>query len=121
MKTTEALKLPENIGDLSDGYHTFNELYEHRIELWIALCKFYYNLNYTNENTPNVWRSKFHHDGSSFDGWFILGIFKSYGNQITYHLPLSKWDDVGFAETLEFAPEWDKHSSQDVLERLKAL
>jgi hypothetical protein len=68
-----------------------------------------------------VWRSKLHSDGSSFDGWFILGIGKEKGKQITYHLPTVRWDEVSFAETLEKAPEWDGHTPDDVLERLKAL
>lgn len=29
----------EVTGKTSDGYHTFDELYEHRITLWIALCR----------------------------------------------------------------------------------
>ena len=36
--------------------------------------------------------------------------------QITYHLPLSKWEETGFAETLEKAPEFDGHTPDDVLE-----
>lgn len=31
--------LPENKKELvSDGYHTFKELYEHRVTLFVALC-----------------------------------------------------------------------------------
>ena len=68
-----------------------------------------------------VWRSKNHSDGEpAFGGtWFVLGINKEKGKQITYHLPMSKWDETDFAETLEKAPEFDGHTSQDVLERLK--
>ena len=64
-------------------------------------------------------RSKVHY--SPTDGWFIMGIGKEKGNQISYHLPLSRWDETDFAETLDQAPEWDGHTSQDVLERLKTL
>ncbi len=32
-----------------------------------------------------------------------MGIGKEKGEQITYHLPLSKWDETNFAETLESA------------------
>ena len=103
----------------SDGYHTFDELYEHRIELFIALCR---ELSITRKGQLlSVWRSKLHSDGSSFEGWFILGIGTDAGSQITYHLPMSKWDDCAFAETFEKAPEWDGHSSEDVLERLRLL
>lgn len=106
--------------DASDGYHTFTELYEHRIALFIALCrarseddKFY--------GIDEIWRSKLHSDGTSFEGWFVMGIGKDLGDQITYHLPLSKWEETDFAETLEQAPEFDGHTSADVLERLKKL
>lgn len=107
---------------VSDGYHTMDELYEHRIELFIQLCKYHAAIAGVTD-TPNVvWRSKFHSDGSAFEGWFILGIGKEEGLQITYHLPIDRWDDTAsFAEDLDRAPEWDNHSSADVLRRLKGL
>jgi hypothetical protein len=102
----------ENL-EVSDGYHTFDELYEHRIVLFIALCKAYH---------PPVWCSVFHSDGTQYGDWFILGIGKEKGKQITYHLPAKYWSEVcEFAEVLEKAPEFDGHTSQDVLERLKNL
>lgn len=107
---------------ISDGYHTFGELYDHRITLWIALCReLRGNLAYPVGAKAKVWRSKLHSDGSRFDGWFVLGIGKQPGEQITYHLPMSRWDETDFAYTLERAPEFDGHTSADVLERLKSL
>jgi hypothetical protein len=97
--------------EVSDGYHTIGELYEHRINLFIALCKY----------VPSRWRSIKHSDGSSFDGWFIMGISTKDGKQITYHLPMSKWEDTSFATELDKAPEWDGHTSNDVLKRLLEL
>lgn len=112
-----------------DGYHTFDELYDHRIELFIALCKAMaaistLDLELTDTGkkvTCSVWRSERHHDGSRFEGWFIMGIFKDKGKQITYHLPMAKWDECYFVETLNTAPEWDGHTPAEVLERLKLL
>lgn len=112
--------------NISDGYHTFGELYEHRIQLHIALC---YQLHLRRINGSDkiidfdqeVWRSKLHSDGSSFEGWFVLGIGKKSGNQITYHLPDSMWDNTHFADTLQRAPEFDGHTSNDVLIRIKRL
>jgi hypothetical protein len=101
---------------VSDGYHTFDELYEHRVTLYIALCKMYMR---TTGFKP--WRSKLHSDGSSIDGWFVLGLMDEPGKQITYHIPDSKWEQTAFADTLEKAPEWDGHTSDDVLERLANL
>ncbi len=98
---------------VSDGFHTMDELYEHRIVLFIALCSVCEKME--------IWRSKLHSDGTMFDGQFILGMKKEAGEQITYHLPLKYWSYTEFAETLEEAPEWDQHTSSDVLERLKNL
>ena len=106
----------------SDGYHTFDELYDHRIALFIALCKTIFEWQKAiGVKIVPVWRSKLHSDGSSFEGWFILGIWRENGKQITYHLPNSKWEATNFAETLDKAPEFDGHTSEDVLERIKRL
>jgi len=119
-----------SLSQVSDGYHTIEELYNHRITLYIALCKAKQkwmvacpDMRHQAKNGYDklVWRSKFHSDGSIIDGWFILGIGRKKGEQITYHIPMDKWDDCDFAETLEKAPKWDKHTSDDVLERLAKL
>lgn len=114
-----------------DGYHTFGELYDHRITLWVALCRAAHEIRKLADGAralhgekpegPVVWRSKVHADGSVMEGWYILGIFKEKGAQITYHLPLSRWEETDFAETLEKGPEWDGHTSDDVLKRLKNI
>lgn len=101
-----------------DGYHTFGELYEHRIALFLVLAAFF-NRYYPNEYW--AWRSKKHSDGSSYKGWFTLGIGTKPGEQITYHLPMSRWKQTGFAKTLKQAPEFDGHTSDDVIERLYKL
>jgi hypothetical protein len=109
-------QFPNEMGECDcDGYHTFKELYDHRITLFITLCKL------LDRETWEGWRSKLHSDGTSFDGWFILGIGKSAGKQITYHLPMIRWDETEFAETLDRAPEFDGHTSEDVLKRLATL
>lgn len=101
--------------DAQDGYHSFTELYEHRILLWITCC--YMAL----ANRQEVWKSINHSDGSTYAGWFVLGMNSEAGKQITYHVPVKYWDDCYFAKTLDKAPEFDGHTSNDVLERLKAL
>lgn len=102
----------------SDGYHTFKDLYEHRIRLFIALCRMCASSGGVHRE---VWRSRLHSDGTSIDGWFIMGIGDRPGEQITYHLPLSMWDDTVFALTMPRAPVFDGHTSADVLERLKRV
>lgn len=104
----------EEAGQISDGYHTFDELYDHRITLYIALCKKLGGHDW-------VWRTTTHSDGTEWDDWFILGINHLPGEQITYHIPLKRWSETGFAETIDQAPTFDGHTSQDVLDRLKLL
>lgn len=108
---------------ISDGYHTFGELYDHRIELFVALCRKLAQVKrIAGENVDReVWRSRRQSDGRLDEGWFIMGIGTESGNQISYHLPDSKWDNTGFAETLERAPEFDGHTGGDVLKRLRDL
>lgn len=92
---------------VSDGYHTFGELYAHRCILFAALCRAHEAL---------AWKSLTHSDGSSFDGWFIAGLRLPTGD-ITYHLPLKMWDTLRIP-VLKSAPEWDGHTSADVVKRL---
>ena len=91
---------------VSDGYHTFKELYDHRHALFIALLSV----------IDNAWKSLKHHDGSSFEGYFIAGI-ELNGKMISYHLPNELWANVR-ATPLECAPKWDGHTPADVVERL---
>jgi Ser/Thr protein kinase RdoA (MazF antagonist) len=105
-------KLKVNTNKVSDGYHTFEELYEHRIELWIAFCK---------TNQFRAWKSRRHSDGSKWKGWFILGFDTEAGRQKTYHLPNKYWKRLPNTIAINTAPEWDGHTPNDVLERLKDL
>lgn len=120
------MKTNKITGETSDGYHTFDELYEHRTVLWIALCRELdrmHNIVFGKRKgwRKPVWRSKIHSDGSSYEGWFILGMNRPKGYQMTYHIPMSFWKDTGFAATLKKAPEYDGHTSKDVLERIRKL
>lgn len=117
------------MGAISDGHHTFDELYEHRITLYIELCKWIKTLTVWYHEVSEfievkkhiVWKSELHSDGTSFPGWFILGIEMEDGRQISYHLPMSYWQECEFAKTLEVGLPWDGHTAADVLRRLKEL
>lgn len=106
------LHLPCKIGEVSDGYHTFDELYEHRCTLFLALMAC----------LPGIaWISTLHDDGTSFDGWFVAGMHLPTGD-VTYHIPAGMWSiacDTG-AKCLERAPKWDGHTSADVVKRVQA-
>lgn len=125
----------ESYTDVSDGYHTIEELYDHRITLFIALCRSVFKnpmdaakheaLRFGAafvEPISLVWRSMTHGDDKpAYEGWFIMGIGMESGSQISYHLPISRWDETDFAVTLAKAPVWDGHTSADVLARLKNI
>jgi len=94
---------------VSDGYHTFGELYDHRCVLYIAFLEAY---------APGfAWKSRKHADGTEQPGWFIAGVELTRGEPITYHIPDKYWEDLSVEER-ERAPEWDGHTSADVLARL---
>ena len=118
---------PESM-QVSDGYHTMDEVYDHRIGLFVAMLRVQDVLNTIAREMEKgiahpIWKSKAHHpeDKPMFDGWFVLGMNIEPGRQVTYHLPLSMWDEVDFAVEFMHAPKWDGHTSADVLERLKKI
>ena len=97
-----------DIEEISDTFHTFGELYDHRTILLLALLR--------KEDTS--WFSMKHSDGSMFDGMFIAG-YETEDGPITYHiegkyLPLFK----KYIKEIPNAPEWDGHTPNDVLYRI---
>lgn len=131
-----------NTAHISDGYHTFSELYQHRNLLFISLLTGFagvaklngvrYHRFYRaddNSATPTVWWSRRHHDESEFPmypGWIIAGMqlagddpYDSF--QVSYHLPIDYVDLIaGVVPELEIPPEFDGHTPDDVLDRLHA-
>lgn len=103
---------------ISDGYHTFAELYDHRISLFIALC---YMLHTYEPEKHQIWKTIAHDNGEVWEGWFIMGINTEAGQQISYHLPINRWEEVWFAPEIRCTPIWDGHQSKEVLERLKKM
>lgn len=111
----------ENIqtNNISDGYHTFGELYNHRIALYLALLE---NLDTTDFD---IWWSEKHYDNTEWDGWLIVGCQNNYnGEQISYHVNADEWkvflENSWHINHCKKSPyEFDGHSSDDVTERLK--
>ena len=93
-----------DVEKISDGYHTFADLYEQRLILSAALAK----------NNPYAWKSKRHEDGSVpfGGGWFIMG-FDTAEGCYTYHYELKDWDLFQCKE-LDRGKPWDGHTSKDV-------
>lgn len=104
-------KLPENIGDFSDGYHTFNELYHHRAVLFSVIC---------NMIPEKAWKSKLHDTGDMYDGMFIVGIETEHG-QATYHYDINPYWDMFKVKELERAPKWDGHTPAEAIQRIGNL
>ena len=105
----------DGMGNISDGYHTFNELYHHRALLFAAYCNLI-------KDKPNIgaWKSKRHHDGTMYDNMFIVGISTPIG-QASYHYDIDPYWDMFDVKELENAPEWDGHTPTDAIERIASL
>lgn len=110
---------PHLLGDdsTSDGFHTFGELYEHRMLLTAALftqwAKTY--------NAYAVHKSWQHSDGEPCFGgdWFIVMAQLPTG-QISYHYPAAGWDLFQIPERSAALP-YDDHTASDVTVRLWAF
>lgn len=107
--------MAEDPGEISDGYHTFNELYEYRL---------LYNASMFNElakqNLYDVHKSRLHSDGTvPFDNpdYFIV-VAELPTGQISNHYKMKDWDlfDVPVKDK---ANKYDGHSPKDVAERLR--
>ena len=98
-------------GETSDGYHTFNELYHHRAVLFSVIVRDHHEL---------AWKSKMHHDGTMYDGMFIVGIETPQG-QATYHYDIDPYWEMFDCKELERAPEWDGHTPDQAIERIATL
>lgn len=97
----------DDMGEVSDGYHTFNQLYHQRAVLFATIV---------NQNKDKSWKSFKHSDGNyCFDSngeWFIVGIDTPQGSY-TYHYAKKYWDMFDCQE-LECGKEWDGHTEEDV-------
>ncbi|QIW89797.1 hypothetical protein PQE71_gp115 [Bacillus phage Izhevsk] len=98
------------VGEFSDSYHTFDELYYHRMMLFLVICHTY---------KEQAWKSMLHSDGTMFDGSFIVGVTTPEG-QYSYHYREQDYDLFKVKE-LEFAPEYDGHVPSDITRLLSLL
>lgn len=101
---------------ISDGYHTFGELYEFRKIYNAVLFNEWYR-----QGMYNVSKSMKHSDGQYCfgGGWFIVVANLPTG-QISNHYEIKDWD-LFDCYAKEKADEWDGHTSKDVLDRLNKL
>ena len=129
-----------NENELSDGYHTFDELYEFRKMYNAALFNQWAQQSaleidreeaYRVEGfdiptwTPkyNVHKSRLHHDGELCFGdkkWFIVSAMLPTG-LISNHYKMEDWDLFKVPEVDKALYEFDGHTGKDVLERLRDI
>jgi hypothetical protein len=104
--------------DVSDGYHTFRELHDHRRALTAVLAACVAADSAAAGVPSAAWRSKNHHpdDSPMFDGYFIIGIELDSGT-ITYHYKLTHWDDFAAVPEIPHAPKWDGATPADTVTR----
>ena len=121
-------------GKYSDGYHTFNELYEFRKVYNAALFNEWAKQEVRNpkwaseDNQPlnlpkyDVHKSWKHNDGELCfgGGWFIVVAVLPTG-QISNHYEAQDWElfKIPIVEKAKY--EFDGHSSADVVARLNSI
>ena len=109
------IQIPEGIAieNISDGFHTFRELYNHRILLFLALMK-----SAEKEGLEVGW-SKRHDDGElCFGGcWVIAWIVTASGKEIRYHV--EDWKPLPKSLEREIGREWN--GKEETLEGLREL
>lgn len=103
--------------EISDGYHTFNDLYEFR-KLYNALL---FN-EWAKHSEYEVYKSKRHYDGEECfgGGWFIVVAMLPTG-QISNHYKLKDWDLFDIPEYDKSKYEFDGHTPHDVMQRMSEL
>jgi hypothetical protein len=112
----QLIKLTDESGKISDGYHTFDELYEFRKLYNAALFN-----EWAHSGKYSVMKSFHHSDGTKCfgGGWFIV-IAQLPTGQISNHYKLEDWD-LFDCDIIRYPPQFDGHTPQDVITRLKDL
>ena len=101
----------QDISHLSDGYHTFGELYDHRHALFMVICRLAY------PKQAKGWKAWKNDQGETCEGWFLAGLILPEIGQVSYHLPEHLWNAFELPQ-YDYAPPWDGHTSTDVMNRL---
>jgi hypothetical protein len=107
-----------NTEGISDGFHTFKELYDIRLAYNSVLFN-----EWAAQNKYDVHKSKKHNDGLyPFDdpNWFIVVAVLPTG-QISNHYTMEHWDKFNCVEEPTAKYPFDGHTTQDVIDRLISL
>lgn len=112
-KDSKEVKKYKTFGEVSDGYHSFNELYRYRMLYNAAF------FNQLDANAYGVHKSIRHHDGEKCfgGGWFIVMATLPTG-QISNHYEMKDWDLFQIPKR-ERAEKWDGHTPEQAANRLE--
>lgn len=118
LEINELIKIYSKTGvisakDISDGHHTFKELYLQRLIMFCTICNCFPTIS---------WKSKKHFDEENdpmFNGDFIAGINTPEGIA-SYHFKLEYWDLFDIPE-IDRAPKYDNYTTNDVMNRILSL
>lgn len=108
------IKQLKDTDDISDGFHTFGQLYEFRKAYNVALFN-----EYALNGKYDVHKSERHYDGElAFDGgWFIV-VAMLPGGQISNHYKMEDWDLFDIPAVGKAKYPFDGHTGDDVIKRL---
>ena len=103
----------EDKSQISDGYHTFAELYDYRRVYNAMLVN-----EYAKQGLYNVHKSWKHNDWQECfgGGWFVVQMELPTG-QISNHYEAKHWNEFQ-CEEQEVSDAWDGHTPQQALERM---
>lgn len=97
-------------GDISDGFHTFDELYDHRCLLFLMLIT-------SSDHCEDAYAVKDH-----YEGWDLM-VLDSHAGQISYHIPVKfreLWED--YVKEISLSEhKYDGHTPNDVIARFKEM
>jgi len=109
----------DSIEEITDGYHSFKELYEFRKVYNATLFNEWAKFDIPKYDVHKSWR---HHDGElCFGGFWFIVLANLPEGQISNHYKAEDWDLFKIPEFEKAKYEFDGHISKDVLERLKNL
>lgn len=130
LEINEEIKKLKDAGNVSDGYHTFNELYEFRKMYNAALFNEWARKWNITKRLPinsfkpmyDVHKSWRHYDGELCfgGGWFIVSA-KLPSGLISNHYKAEDWDLFKIPQVDKAKYEFDGHTGEDVLLRLKII
>lgn len=110
----------KSYGDVSDGYHTFDELYHYRMLYNAGFFNLLHKLDDLQGMRYQIHKSKRHSTGELCfgGGWFVVSAKLPMFGQVTNHYEMKHWDLFNAPEQAKADP-WDGHTPQQAAERIE--